>query len=61
MEEIVIMWNKYLKKLPKIINYWKFRDYCHYTGKYRGAAHSICNLKYNVPNEIPVVFHNYSN
>ena len=28
-----------------------------YTGKCRGAAHSICNLKFNVPNEIPVVFH----
>ena len=28
--------------------------------KYRGAAHSICNLKLNVPNEIPVVFHNSS-
>ena len=22
----------------------KVRDYCHYTGKYRGAAHNICNL-----------------
>ena len=25
---------------------------------YRGAGHSICNLKFNVPNEIPVVFRN---
>ena len=24
-------------------------DHCHYTGKYRGAAHSIRNLKYSVP------------
>ena len=32
-------------------------DNCHYADKYRGAAHSICNLKFNVPNEIPVVFH----
>ena len=37
------------------------RDHCHYTGKYRGAAHIICNLKFNVPNEIPVVLHNGSN
>ena len=31
-----------------------------YTGKYRGAAHKICNLMYNTPGEIPVVFHNRS-
>ena len=24
----------------------KVRDHCHYTVKYRGAAHSYCNLKY---------------
>ena len=23
----------------------KIRDHCHYTGKYRGAAHNICNLR----------------
>ena len=50
-----------LKKFFKNKNYRKVRDYCHYTGKYRGAAHSICNLKVNVPNEIPVVFHNGHN
>ena len=38
----------------------KIRDHCHYTGKYRGAAHNICNLRYKVPKEIPVVFHNGS-
>ena len=38
----------------------KVRDYCHYTGKYRGAAHNICNLRYKIPKEIPVVFHNGS-
>ena len=26
--------------------YHKVRDHCHYTGKYRGAARDICNLKY---------------
>ena len=36
----------------------KVRDHCHYTGKYRGAAHSSCNLRYRIPNYIPVVFHN---
>ena len=50
-----------LKKFAKDKNDRKVRDHCHYTGKYRSAAHSICNLKFNVPNEIPVVFHNGSN
>ena len=27
--------------------------------RWRGAAHSICNLKFNVSNEISVVFSNY--
>ena len=38
----------------------KVRDHCHYTGRYRGAAHSNCNLKYSKPNNIPVFFHNLS-
>ena len=40
--------------------YQKVRDHCHYTGKFRGAAQSICNLRYNLSKEIPVVFHNGS-
>ena len=39
---------------------YKVRDHCHYTGKYRGAAHNICNLRYKIPKEVPVVFHNGS-
>ena len=39
---------------------YKVRDHCHYTGKYRGAAHNICNLRYKVPKEIPIVFLNGS-
>ena len=34
------------------------RDHCHYTRKFRGAAHSECNLRYKVPKKIPVVFRN---
>ena len=40
--------------------YQNVRDHCHYTGKFRGAAHSICNLRYKVPQEIPVKIHNGS-
>ena len=36
------------------------KDHWHYTGKFRGAAHSICNLNYKVPQEIPVKIHNDS-
>ena len=28
--------------------YQKVRDHCRYTGKFRGAVHSICNLSYKV-------------
>ena len=38
----------------------KVRDHCHYTGKYRGAAHNDCNLKCCKPKFIPVIFHNLS-
>ena len=41
-------------------NKTKARDHCHYTGKIRGATHSECNLRYKVPKEIPIVFHNGS-
>ena len=55
------MWGKIFKKLAESKNYCKIRDHCHYAGKYGSAAHSICNLKCDVSNEIPVVFHNVSN
>ena len=41
-----------------IKNAIKSKNHCHYTGKYRGAAHDICNLRYKIPKEVPVVFHN---
>ena len=36
------------------------RDHCHFTGKYRGAAHQSCNLNFKKPKFTPVFFHNLS-
>ena len=38
----------------------KVRDHCHFTGKYRGAAHNKCNLQFKKPKFTPVIFHNLS-
>ena len=32
-----------------IIKSHKIRSHCHYKGKYRAAAHDICNLRYKTP------------
>ena len=48
------------KEFSTYKKYCKFRHHCHHTGKYREAAHSICNLRYKIPRKIPVVFHNGS-
>ena len=60
-------WKKYKKATKCHICYKPFtkanlkvRDHCHYTGLYRGPAHSLCNLRYKIPSYIPVVFHNLS-
>ena len=42
-------------------NHVKVRDHDHYTGKYRGAAHLKCNLRYPTQKDIPVFFHNGTN
>ena len=39
---------------------FKVRDHCHFTGRFRGAAHNSCNLKYKKPDFTPIVFHNLS-
>ena len=38
----------------------KVSDHCHLSGKFRGAAHEVCNLKYKVSKFFPFVFHNVS-
>ena len=44
----------------KEFNNDKVRDHCHFTGKYRRVAHNTCNLRYKIPKNIPVIFHNGS-
>ena len=51
-------YNKKEEKIYKL--HQKVRDHCHFMGKFRGAAHGICNLRYKLPHEIPVKFHNGS-
>ena len=46
--------NKYGKEKKNCI----VRDNCNYTVEYSGAAHSICNLKYSLPKNNPIDFHN---
>ena len=53
----------YVDFVKKNIESDKVRDHCHLTGKYRGLAHSKCNIivTQKQSNFIPFVFHNFSN
>ena len=52
------LWKKIIKKcLLMIIIIERLLGHCHFTGKNRGAGHNICNLKFNILNDIPVFFH----
>ena len=60
MQKSVIIVKESLKiNMQKKKNYRKVRDHCNYTGEYKGAAHSIYNLKYNIP-KITIIFHSES-
>ena len=52
---------KFEDKHAKDKNYRKVRGHRHYTEEYRGAAQSVNNIKYSIPKEIPIIFHNGSN
>ena len=47
----------------KVIKSGKVRDHCHLTGKYRGPAHSKCNINITQGKSktIPFIFHKFSN
>ena len=42
----------------KLVENENVRDHCHITGKYRGAAHWICNVNLKLTKNAPVIFHN---
>ena len=46
------------KKFINNNNEEKVRDYCHVTGKFRGAAHWDCNINFQLTKKVPVIFHN---
>ena len=51
----------FVKKDAANEKYHNVKDHCHYTGEYRDATHNICNLKYSLLKEMPIVFRNRSN
>ena len=46
----------YLRKTTK--KAYTVRDYCHRTGRYRGAAHHMRNINYVSNRYLPVFVHN---
>ena len=58
--ECYICGKRFSKKFTEDEKYQKVRNIHHFPGKYRHAAHSICILRFNMPNKIPLVFHNGS-
>lgn len=52
-------WNSSLCHIcKKALGEDKVKDHCHMTGKFRGAAHSDCNINFKLTGRIPVIFHN---
>ena len=57
MTKCYICGKRFLKTFAVYKNYRKVRAHFHFTGKYKTAAHSTCNLRFNVSNNMSVVFH----
>ena len=71
-KDVDMIWNDEAKEIFKSVAHChvckkktvggeKVRDHCHFTGKFRGAAHSQCNLKYKIDKQsykLPILFHN---
>ena len=55
------MWKGFRKEFNEDENYHVVLNHCNHPRKYRCLAHSICDLGYKIPKEIPVVFHNGPN
>ena len=53
-QEICYISKKEFDKSDK--KHCKVRYHCHYTGKYRGAAHNICNLRHKIPKKFLYYF-----
>ena len=47
-------------KMMKVILIEKRLKTSHYTGKFRGAVHSKCNLNYKFPKDTPIIIQNAS-
>ena len=46
----------YLKENNDVV----VRDHCHWTGKFRGAAHQTCNRLFRKTYKIPLISHNFT-
>ena len=56
--KVCLICEKELLVCKKTGEIFKVRDRCHFTGRYRGAAHNQCNLNCRKPLILLVVFHN---
>lgn len=59
-KNLVINAKTNLVLMTTIKKYYKFRNHWHFIGKYRGAVHNVCYMRYITPKEIPVAFYNGS-